>query len=68
MVALWLCRMARIPLKGVPKEPQLKNKASALTTRRDQKWIDEAIASGAETPLTKKEMNAIRDRVLRGKK
>ncbi len=41
---------------------------AALTTRRDQTWIDEAIASGPETPLTKKEMNAIRDRVLRKKK
>lgn len=41
---------------------------AALTTRRDQKWIAEAIASGPETPLTKKEMNAIRDRILRKKK
>ena len=41
---------------------------AALTTRRDQQWIDEAIASGPATPLTKKEMDAIRDRVLRGKK
>ena len=35
---------------------------AALTTKRDQKWLDEAVASGPETPLTKKEMNAIRDR------
>ena len=41
---------------------------AALNARRDQKWIDEAIASGSETPLTKREMDAIRDRVLRGKK
>ena len=41
---------------------------AALTTKRDQKWIEEAIASGPETPLTKKEIDAIRDRVLRGKK
>ena len=41
---------------------------AALNTRRDQKWIDEAIASGPETPLTRKEMGVIRDRVLRGKK
>jgi len=41
---------------------------AALTTKRDQKWIDEAIASGPATPLTRKEMNATRDRVLRGKK
>jgi hypothetical protein len=39
-----------------------------LTTKRDQQWIDEAIASGPATPFTKKEMEAIRDRVLRGKK
>jgi plasmid stability protein len=41
---------------------------AVLTTKRDQKWIDEAIASGLATPLTKREMDAIRDRVLRGKK
>ena len=41
---------------------------AALTTKRDQKWIDEAIASGPETPLSRKEMDAIRNRVLRGKK
>ena len=35
-----------------------------LTTKRDRVWIDEAIASGPETPLTKKEMQAIRDRNL----
>ncbi|HXP59853.1 MAG TPA: Arc family DNA-binding protein [Dongiaceae bacterium] len=29
---------------------------AALTTKRDQKWIDAAIASGAETPLTKRFM------------
>jgi len=37
-------------------------------TKRDQKWIDEAMASGPETPLSKKEMEAIRERVLRPKK
>jgi plasmid stability protein len=40
---------------------------AALNTRRDQRWIDEAIASGPETPLSKKEMDAIRNRVLKGK-
>ena len=39
-----------------------------LYTKRDQKWIDEAIASGPERPLTKREMDAIRDRVLKRKK
>ncbi len=41
---------------------------AALTTMRDQQWIDEAIASGPATPLTKKEMDAIRDCVLKSKK
>lgn len=38
---------------------------AALHTKRDQKWIDEALASGPATPLTEKEMDAIRDRVLK---
>jgi hypothetical protein len=41
---------------------------AALTTKRDQKWIDEAIASGPEAPLTEQQMKVIRDRVLGGKK
>jgi hypothetical protein len=41
---------------------------AALTSKRDQQWIDEAIASGPAAPLTKKEMGAIRDRVLKGKR
>lgn len=41
---------------------------AALNTKRDQRWIDEAMASGPETPLSKKEMEAIRNRVLRAKK
>ena len=41
---------------------------AALNTGRDQRWIDEAIASGPEKPLTRKEMDAIRNRVLKGKK
>jgi hypothetical protein len=39
----------------------------AMTTRRDQKWIDEAIASGPATPLTESEMDDIRDRILKSK-
>ena len=38
---------------------------AALNTRRDQRSIDEAIASGPEAPLTKKEMDAIRNRILK---
>ena len=40
---------------------------AALNSRRDQKWIDEALASGPATPLTRRGMEAIRDRVLKGK-
>ena len=41
---------------------------SQATTEREQKWIDEALASGPEQPLDRKELDAIRDRILRGKK
>ncbi|HWY74223.1 MAG TPA: Arc family DNA-binding protein [Verrucomicrobiae bacterium] len=37
---------------------------AALNRKRDQRWIDEALASGPATPLTNKEMEAIRNRVL----
>jgi hypothetical protein len=40
---------------------------AALNTKRDQKWIEEAIASGPATPLTESELNAIRNRVLKRK-
>jgi plasmid stability protein len=40
---------------------------AALNSKRDQRWIDEAMASGPATPLTEKEMAAVRDRVLRKK-
>jgi hypothetical protein len=36
------------------------------STKRDQRWIDEALASGPETPLTKKELDAIRNRTFCG--
>ena len=41
---------------------------AALNTKRDQQWIDEALASGPASPLTRKEMDAIRDRLLKGGK
>jgi antitoxin FitA-like protein len=41
---------------------------AALNTNRDQKWIDEAIASGSATPLIESEMEAIRNRVLKRRK
>ena len=34
-------------------------------TGRDQRWIDEAFASGAATPLTKEEMDAVFHRVIK---
>jgi plasmid stability protein len=40
---------------------------AALNTKRDQRWIDEAQASGPASPLTRKEMDAIRDRILKSK-
>jgi plasmid stability protein len=38
-----------------------------VATRRDQQWIDEALASGPEAPLSRKEMDHVRDRILRQK-
>jgi hypothetical protein len=35
-----------------------------MNTARDQRWIDEALASGPATPLTRAQMDEIRDRVL----
>jgi hypothetical protein len=58
--------MASRGLKNIGVKRPLKGKASVFTTKRDQKWIDEADASGPETPLTKKKMIAIRNRVLTG--
>ena len=40
---------------------------AGLNTKRDQKWIDEALASGPATPLTKKEMDAIFKKALKGR-
>ena len=37
----------------------------ALTGKRDQRLIDEALASGPETPLTKKDMDEVFKRVLK---
>jgi hypothetical protein len=40
---------------------------AAIDSKQVQKWIDEAIASGPATPLAEKEMDAIRDRILKRK-
>jgi hypothetical protein len=40
---------------------------AALNTKRDQKWIAEALASGPATPLTAKEMDAIFKGAVKGK-
>lgn len=37
----------------------------ALTSKHDQRLIDEALASGPERPLLKKDMDAILKRVLK---
>jgi hypothetical protein len=37
---------------------------AALNTRRDQRWVDQALSSGPETPLTRAELDKVRDRVL----
>ena len=37
---------------------------AAQNTERDQRWVDEALASGPETPLTRAEMDAVRDQIL----
>ena len=38
---------------------------AALNTKRDQKWIDEALSSGPATSLTEKEMDAIFKKTLK---
>jgi hypothetical protein len=38
---------------------------ATLRTKRDQRLIDEALASGPEEPLTRAKMNKIRTRVLK---
>jgi hypothetical protein len=40
---------------------------AAVNRKRDQKWIDEAMATGHATPLTRKEMDAVRDKALKSK-
>ena len=37
---------------------------AALRTKRDQRLVDEALASGPEEPLTRSKMDKIRDKVL----
>ena len=40
----------------------------ALRTKRDQRLIDEALASGPEQPLTRAKLKKIRDGILRPRK
>ena len=40
---------------------------AALNTKRDQRWVNEALASGPESPLNERDMDAVRDRVLKRK-
>jgi hypothetical protein len=37
----------------------------AANTKRDQQWIDEALVSGPATPFSKKDLESIRDEVLK---
>jgi plasmid stability protein len=39
---------------------------AAQNTERDQRWVDEALASGPETPLTRAEMDAVRETATHG--
>jgi plasmid stability protein len=57
-----------IPQEAMRRIERTFQMDAAQTTQRDQQWIDEAVASGPATPLTKKEMDAVRDRVLKGRK
>jgi len=41
---------------------------AALRTKRDQRLVDEALASGPEEPLTRAKLDELRTRVLRPKK
>ena len=38
---------------------------AALNTKRDQRWINEALASGPESPLTEKDLDAVHDRIFK---
>src|ERR1700692_574957 len=49
------------------RRPRTSEMNAVLNSKRDQKWIDEAQASGPATPLDKKELDAIFKGVLRGK-
>ncbi len=40
---------------------------AARNSNRDQRWVDEAIASGPESSLTEKEMDVIRNRIVKRK-
>lgn len=37
---------------------------ASRVTKRDQKWVNEALASGPATPLTRAQMDKVRNRVL----
>ncbi len=37
---------------------------AAIRTRRDQKWIDEALTSGPQEPLTRSKLGKVRKQVL----
>jgi plasmid stability protein len=57
-----------VPQEAMSRLERTLQTDTAAITQRDQKWIEEAIASGPATPLTKKELDGIRDRVLQKRK
>ena len=41
---------------------------ASRSTSRDQRWVDEALSSGPESPLSFNEMRKIRNKILRKQK
>ena len=65
----WLKREASANFRSLNQEAlgrllrSLDLEASRVT-KRDQKWVNEALASGPATPLTRAQMDKVRNRVL----
>jgi plasmid stability protein len=59
-----LQREAAANLRSLEQEAQARLAQSFELTGRDQQWIDEAMASGPVSPLSRTDLEAVRDRVL----
>jgi hypothetical protein len=58
--------VANVTITNIPGNIRNRSKRKAvLNSARHQKWIDEALSSGPISALAEKEMDAIRDRVLK---